>query len=71
MVTIFNIVTDEQIDNIRTYRSASQTNIIQNFLRPGLNRSPADLMIPFSGMNRQDVCLDVTVMASIKANKVR
>ena len=26
-------------------------NIIQNFLLPGLNRCPADSMIPFAGMN--------------------
>ena len=41
---------------------------IQNFLLPGLDRCPADLIIPFAGMNRQDLCLDVTVMASLKAN---
>ena len=26
-------------------------NIIQNFLLPGLDRCPADLLIPFAGMN--------------------
>ena len=43
-------------------------NIIQNFRLPGLDRCPADLLIPFAGMNRQDLCLDVIVMASVKAN---
>ena len=46
-------------------------NIIQNFILPGLDRCPADLLVPFAGMNRQDLCLDVTVMASVKANIIK
>ena len=36
------------------------------FLLPGLNRRPADLLIPFAGNNGQDLCLDVTVTAALK-----
>ena len=36
------------------------------FLLHGLNRQPADLLIPFASNNGQDMCLDVTVTAALK-----
>ena len=40
------------------------------FLLPGLDRRPADLLIPFAGTNGQDLCLDVTVTAALKRDSI-
>ena len=37
----------------------------------GLDRCPADMLIPFAGMNGQDFCLDSTGMAALKADVIK
>ena len=56
---------------IRLAQSAGLNPVREaRFLLPGLDRRPADLLIPFAGTNGQDLCLDVTVTAALKRDSI-